>query len=62
MIHDVHPVVLGQGPPLFRAPDVRVDLRPEGARTFGNAAFGGVFAQRLLRELLMDLAQGRKST
>ncbi len=32
----VHPVVLGQGRPLFEAPDVRMDLRLEGTRTFGN--------------------------
>lgn len=32
----VHPVVLGQGRPLFEAPDVRVDLRLKGTRTFGN--------------------------
>ncbi|MDQ0821357.1 dihydrofolate reductase [Arthrobacter sp. V4I6] len=32
----VRPVVLGQGRPLFEAPGVRVDLRLEGTRTFGN--------------------------
>ena len=32
----VHPVVLGQGRPLFEAPDVRMDLRLKGTRTFGN--------------------------
>jgi dihydrofolate reductase len=32
----VHPVVLGQGRPLFEAPGVRMDLRLEGTRTFGN--------------------------
>ncbi|MGY4540183.1 dihydrofolate reductase [Arthrobacter sp. UYNi723] len=32
----VHPVVVGQGRPLFEAPDVRMDLRLEGTRTFGN--------------------------
>jgi dihydrofolate reductase len=32
----VNPVVLGQGRPLFEAPDVRMDLRLEETRTFGN--------------------------
>ncbi|MDQ0617792.1 dihydrofolate reductase family protein [Arthrobacter globiformis] len=32
----VHPVVLGQGRPLFEDPDVRMRLRPEGTRSFGN--------------------------
>jgi dihydrofolate reductase len=32
----VHPVVLGQGRPLFESPDVRMDLRLEGTRSFGN--------------------------
>ena len=32
----VHPVVQGQGRPLFEAPGVRMDLRLEGTRTFGN--------------------------
>ncbi|BAS09894.1 uncharacterized protein YyaP [Arthrobacter sp. Hiyo4] len=32
----VHPVVLGQGRPLFEAPDVLMDLGLEGTRTFGN--------------------------
>ena len=32
----IHPVVLGQGRPLFEAPDVRMDLKLEGTRTFGN--------------------------
>ena len=32
----VHPVVLGQGRPLFEAPDVRLNLNLEGTRTFGN--------------------------
>jgi dihydrofolate reductase len=32
----VHPVVLGQGRPLFEAPDVRMDLRLEETRTFGS--------------------------
>jgi dihydrofolate reductase len=32
----VHPVVLGQGRPLFAAPDVRLNLNLEGTRTFGN--------------------------
>ncbi|MCB5294785.1 dihydrofolate reductase family protein [Arthrobacter sp. SO3] len=31
-----HPVVLGQGRPLFEAPDVRTDLRLKGTRAFGN--------------------------
>lgn len=31
----VHPVVLGQGRPLF-SPDTRIDLRLEETRTFGN--------------------------
>lgn len=32
----VHPVVLGQGRPLFEVPDVRMNLNLEGMRTFGN--------------------------
>jgi dihydrofolate reductase len=32
----VHPVVLGQGRQLFEAPDVRMDLRLEETRNFGN--------------------------
>ena len=32
----VHPVVLGQGRPLFEAPDVRIDLRLEETRRFSN--------------------------
>ncbi|MDV8147453.1 dihydrofolate reductase family protein [Arthrobacter sp. B10-11] len=34
----VHPVVLGQGQgrPLFEAPDVRMNLKLAGTRTFGN--------------------------
>lgn len=32
----VHPVVLGQGRPLFEIPDVRTNLNLEGTRTFGN--------------------------
>ncbi|MET3174575.1 UNVERIFIED_ORG: dihydrofolate reductase [Arthrobacter sp. UYCu721] len=32
----IHPVVLGQGRPLFEAPDVRMGLRLKGTRTFGN--------------------------
>ena len=32
----VHPVVLGQGRPLFEAPDARMNLRLEGTRRFGN--------------------------
>jgi dihydrofolate reductase len=32
----VHPVVLGQGRPLFEAPDLRTDLRLKGTRAFGN--------------------------
>ncbi|MDN4644388.1 dihydrofolate reductase family protein [Arthrobacter sp. PsM3] len=32
----VLPVVLGQGRPLFEAPDVRMDCRLEGTRAFGN--------------------------
>lgn len=32
----VHPVVLGQGRPLFEAPDVQLDLMLEETRTFGN--------------------------
>ena len=32
----VHPVVLGQGRPLFESPDLRLDLRLEETRTFGN--------------------------
>ncbi|WP_311380011.1 dihydrofolate reductase family protein [Arthrobacter sp. ISL-72] len=32
----VNPVVLGQGRPLFEAPDVRMNLRLEETRSFGN--------------------------
>ena len=32
----VHPVVLGQGHPLFQSPDVRMNLNLAGTRTFGN--------------------------
>lgn len=32
----VHPVVLGQGNPLFQSPDVRMNLKHVGTRTFGN--------------------------
>ena len=30
----VHPIVLGRGQPMFRSPDVRIDLRLAGTRTF----------------------------
>ena len=32
----VHPVILGQGKPLFPASDVSVSLRLAETRTFGN--------------------------
>ena len=32
----VHPVVLGQGRPLFEAPDVQLNLKLEETRAFGN--------------------------
>lgn len=32
----VHPVVLGQGRPLFQSPDTRMDLTLAGTRSFGN--------------------------
>lgn len=32
----VHPVVLGKGKPLFQSPDVRMNLKLAGTRTFGN--------------------------
>ena len=32
----VHPVVLGQGRPLFESPDIRMNLKLAGTRTFGN--------------------------
>lgn len=32
----VHPVVLGQGRPLFESPDVRLNLKLEETRAFGN--------------------------
>jgi dihydrofolate reductase len=32
----VHPVVLGEGRPLFQSPDVRMNLSLAGTRTFGN--------------------------
>lgn len=34
----VHPVVLGQGRPLFESPDVQLSLTLEGTRTFSNGA------------------------
>jgi dihydrofolate reductase len=36
----VHPVVLGNGRPLFQSPAVRMNLRLEGTRTFGNGVVG----------------------
>jgi dihydrofolate reductase len=32
----VHPVVIGQGKPLFQASDIRINLRLAETRTFGN--------------------------
>ncbi|MFF8653000.1 dihydrofolate reductase family protein [Streptomyces huasconensis] len=32
----VHPVLIGRGKPMFRAPDMRAGLRLAGTRTFGN--------------------------
>lgn len=32
----VHPVVLGKGRPFFQSPDVRMNLKLAGTRTFGN--------------------------
>jgi dihydrofolate reductase len=32
----VNPVVLGRGRPLFESPDVRMNLKLVGTRTFGN--------------------------
>lgn len=32
----IHPVVIGQGKPLFRASDAKINLRLTEARTFGN--------------------------
>ena len=32
----VHPIVLGQGKPLFPASDARINLRLVETRTFGN--------------------------
>lgn len=32
----IHPVVLGQGRPLFQSPELRMNLRLAGTRTFGN--------------------------
>lgn len=32
----VHPVVIGQGTRLFQVPDLSVNLRLAGTRTFGN--------------------------
>lgn len=32
----VHPVVLGQGRPLFQSPDIRLNLKLAGTRAFGN--------------------------
>ena len=32
----IHPVVLGQGRPLFEPPDVRMNLKLKKTRPFGN--------------------------
>ena len=48
----VHPVVIGQGKPLFQASDTRIDLRLAETRTFGNGVV-------LLRYQRPD-AQGRE--
>lgn len=32
----VHPVVIGEGRPLFQAPEIRMNLRLAGTRSFGN--------------------------
>ncbi|MCO4257511.1 dihydrofolate reductase family protein [Pseudarthrobacter cellobiosi] len=54
----VHPVVLGQGRPLFEAPDVRMDLRLEGTRTFGN----GVVPLKLLARRRLGCCALRRGT
>lgn len=32
----IHPVIIGQGKPLFQASDVKINLRLTGTRAFGN--------------------------
>jgi dihydrofolate reductase len=43
----VNPVVLGRGRRLFEVPDVRMNLKLEGTRTFGN----GVVSLRYSNDL-----------
>lgn len=49
----VHPVVIGQGKPLFKASDAKINLRLVETRTFGNGVV-------LLRYQRPD-AQGRET-
>ncbi|WP_310056534.1 hypothetical protein [Arthrobacter ginsengisoli] len=49
-------MVLGQGRPLFEAPGVRMDLRGEGTRTFGN----GVVFLHYSSDGAIDIADGAK--
>ena len=42
----VHPVVLGQGRPLFEVPDVRMNLSLDGTRTFGNGVVSLRYSNR----------------
>ena len=42
----IHPVVLGQGRPLFEVPDVRMNLKLEGTRTFGNGVVSLRYSNR----------------
>ena len=51
----VHPVVIGQGKPLFQPSNVRIDLRLAETRTFGN----GVVLLRYRRRLQAAAATSR---
>lgn len=46
----IHPIVIGQGKPLFKPSDARIDLRLAEARTFGN----GVVLLRYQRPAAQD--------
>lgn len=49
----VHPIVLGQGRPLFRTPGARIDLQLTATRVFGN----GVVLLRYQRPAAPDAAR-----